>query len=169
GGQNLVFTMPHNAFGHIEITHNVFYTIAGVLEAYSADSLDMRNNVYVGGIDLMACYGSCPAATSVNNIFVGHNVWGIDGALSKIGSVSHSIWFNSPGFISGNGNMQADPAFLNANAAFGADGVPFTADDGFNIAASSPAINNGLVTPDSKDILGKPIVGTPDIGAYEFQ
>src|SRR5262249_28459812 len=135
----------------------------------TADSLDMRNNVYVGGIDLMACYGSCSSVTSVNNIFVGHNVWGTNGALSNISTESHSIWFNSPGFLSGNGNMQAAPSFLNSNSTFGADGVPFTADDGFNIAAGSPTIDHGLATPDTVDILGNPIVGTPDIGAYEFQ
>jgi hypothetical protein len=46
----------------------------------------------------------------------------------------------------------------------------FSGSDDFRLTASSPMINTGtMVAGRTTDILGNPIVGTPDIGAYEFQ
>jgi hypothetical protein len=56
---------------------------------------------------------------------------------------------------------------LNDVSIFGADGAAFTADDGFNILAGSPAVNNGTDFGQTRDVMGNAILGAPDIGAYE--
>jgi hypothetical protein len=62
----------------------------------------------------------------------------------------------------------SNPGFLNATSPLGADGIPFTADDGFNLTAGSSAINAGSNIGVTTDIANKLRVGNPDLGAYEF-
>ncbi len=62
----------------------------------------------------------------------------------------------------------ASPGFVNATNALGADGIPFTADDGFNLTSGSPAINAGASIGIAKDIRAQARTGQPDLGAYEF-
>ena len=45
----------------------------------------------------------------------------------------------------------------------------FTSSSNFKLLPTSPAINTGTNVSLTSDYLGNPIVGTPDIGAYEFQ
>lgn len=65
------------------------------------------------------------------------------------------------------GNNTSNPGFVNATSPIGADGIPFTADDGFNIASSSSAVNAGSNIGVNFDILNNFRVGNPDLGAYE--
>ena len=62
----------------------------------------------------------------------------------------------------------SSPGFLNAANPLGADGIPFTADDGFSLTAGSSAINAGLNVGVTIDICGNPRTGNPDLGAYEY-
>jgi len=62
----------------------------------------------------------------------------------------------------------SNPGFLNATSPLGTDGIPFTADDGFNLTAGSSAINAGSNVGVTTDIRGNTRVGNPDLGAYEF-
>ena len=62
----------------------------------------------------------------------------------------------------------SNPGFVNATNALGADGIPFTADDGFNITSGSSAINAGSNIGVPSDIRGFARMGNPDWGAYEF-
>jgi hypothetical protein len=62
----------------------------------------------------------------------------------------------------------SNPGFVNATSPLGADGIPFTIDDGFNITASSSALNAGSSVGVPTDIRGNARTGNPDWGAYEF-
>ncbi len=62
----------------------------------------------------------------------------------------------------------SNPGFVNATNPLGADGIPFTADDGFNITSGSSAINAGSGIGILTDIRGNARTGNPDLGAYEF-
>jgi hypothetical protein len=54
-----------------------------------------------------------------------------------------------------------DPKFVNISNSLGADGIPFTSDDGLRLQNNSPAIDAGTY-------VGLPYLGNaPDIGAYE--
>lgn len=59
-------------------------------------------------------------------------------------------------------SLLIDPMFKNASGNFS---VP----SDFELATNSPAINAGTDVGLIEDFAGNPIVGTPDIGAYEFQ
>jgi hypothetical protein len=61
-----------------------------------------------------------------------------------------------------------NPLFVNPNSPLGADGIPFTSDDGFRIQSGSSAINSGIYVGVSTDILGNSRIGAPDAGAYEY-
>ena len=63
----------------------------------------------------------------------------------------------------------SNPSYLDASNPLGVDGIPFTADDGFNIGESSSAINAGNNSFGvTKDIMGDLRTGNPDLGAYEY-
>lgn len=65
-------------------------------------------------------------------------------------------------------NSTSNPGFINATSPLGADGIPFTADDGFNITSTSSAINAGASVGVTSDIRGNARTGAPDLGAYEY-
>lgn len=66
------------------------------------------------------------------------------------------------------GTTFSTPNFVNSTSPLGADGIPFTDDDGFLITAGSAAIGAGSSVGVNVDIRGYNRVGTPDIGAYEY-
>ncbi|MEA2012035.1 MAG: choice-of-anchor Q domain-containing protein, partial [Verrucomicrobiota bacterium] len=69
-------------------------------------------------------------------------------------------------------NTSSDPQFLNAASVAGADGFPFTEDDGFSLDFSSPSINaanpGNTVDYDIADTQRPQGTGT-DMGAYEYR
>jgi hypothetical protein len=54
------------------------------------------------------------------------------------------------------GNVELDPLFVSAGT-------------NFHLQSASPAINAGAYLGLASDIEGNPIIGAPDIGAYEYQ
>jgi hypothetical protein len=164
GGENLVFTLdPH--WASVDVSYNVFKDTYGVFQFTSRGAERISNNVFY---DVFATIGGRGSWEAVNNIFVAPPdnssiVWG--------STPKYSLWGpGTYGYFSGGGtNLQADPMFLDPTDILGQDGAPFTADDGFNLLPGSPAIDKGTATIDASDIRGNPIVGAPDIGAYEHQ
>jgi hypothetical protein len=155
--------------GNIVIAYNVFANSPYVVRFgggnSGARSLQLHNNVFYNTQDTLVA----PSPVHRNNIYHGPGMVSANLVHESNGTVDHSIWFNCGVFQSGAGNLNnADPLFINVNSPLGADGIPFTADDGFNLRAGSPAINAGTATGDTVDIMGNPIVGSPDIGAYEY-
>ncbi len=162
GGGNLVFTLDAH-WASVDIAYNVFKDTYSVFQLTSRGAQRISNNVFY---NVFSTFGGSGSWEAVNNIFVApaDNTSIVWGDLPR-----YSLWGpGTYGFFSGGGtNLQGDPLFLDPTSVLGADGLPFTADDGFNLAAGSPAINKGKATVDTTDLRGNPIVGAPDIGAYE--
>jgi hypothetical protein len=108
--------------------------------------------------------------THRNDIFGGTGPWSADTVHTAASDVQYCLWNNGIGdFQSGTGNIQNGQArFVNTSDPLGPDGIPFTADDGFALQATSAAINAGIDVGLSTDIRGNPLVGRPDMGAYEY-
>jgi trimeric autotransporter adhesin len=89
-------------------------------------------------------------------------VWEEANALLQVNAPTPTIWYSIlKGGFAGEGNLDADPLFINA------------ATDNYQLQACSPAINAGLAWIGSLtyDILGnnRPAFGGFDMGAYERQ
>lgn len=73
----------------------------------------------------------------------------------------------SPTLLNNIGNSFSTPNFISSSP-LGADGIPFTDDDGFMIQSGSAAIDTGSAGGPTTDIRGYNRSGTADKGAYEF-
>ena len=98
-----------------------------------------------------------------NSIFRGH--------AEPIGGLATVTYSNIQGGYSGEGNIDADPLFVDTLTPAGADGIWRTQDDGFNLQASSPS--KDTATADQApgyDIRGdvRPVLAGVDMGAYEY-
>ena len=175
---NIVYGLASNGFamlfqesqpvGAIHVAYNVFSSSPYVVQFGSgnggAQSIEMHNNVFY---DTTAQNGAGPSATHRNNIFYGPSFTGDPVQGGSAGS-DHCLWFNDSNAEVGAGNLDGvDPLFVDVSSPLGADGLPFTADDGFNLMPGSPAIDAGADAGESFDIRGVAIAGAPDIGAYE--
>jgi hypothetical protein len=164
GGGNIVFTLdPH--WASVDVSYNVFKDTYQVFQFTSRGGMRISNNVFD---NVFSTIGGDGTFEAVNNVFVAPSsntsiVWG--------STPRYSLWApGTYGYFSGNGtNLVGDPSFLDSTNVLGADGVPFTADDGFNLRAGSAAIDRGTPTIDVAAMGDRPIVGQPDIGAYEYQ
>lgn len=176
---NIVYGLAANGFamlfqnttavGNIHIAYNVFanspYVVRFGSGSQGAQSIEMHNNVFYNTQDTIVS----PGPVHKNNIYYGPGYVSSGLVHELSGSTDHCIWYNCGDFQSGTGNLNnTNPLFVDVNNPLGADAIPFTADDGFNLRAGSPAINAGTSTGDAVDIVGNPIVGNPDIGAYEY-
>lgn len=161
GGGNLVFTLDAH-WTNIDVSHNVFKDTYSVFQFTTTGTQRISNNVFY---DVGSTFGGDGEWEAVNNIFVAPPdnssiVWG--------STARYSLWDpQTYGYFDGEGNLQADPKFLDPADVLGPDGAAFTDDDGFNLQADSPAIDAGTPTIDTVAIGGRPIRGMPDIGAYE--
>ncbi len=136
------FMMADTAFHDVEFTGNIFYNVQDAIKLYSADSIKSYNNFFYDCRDLVT-YISSPSDCA-NNIYSGVSPFGTNNPVSVCGSIHNSLWTpGSPGYTAGNGNLQADPMFLDPDDILGPDGIAFTSDDGFNLQPGSPAIGAG--------------------------
>ena len=80
------------------------------------------------------------------------------------------VYWNPALGTDGGGNIDADPKFTNPADPAGSDGIGGTADDGLRLTASSTlCINAGKSTgAPTTDMLGYHRLGSPDLGAYEY-
>jgi hypothetical protein len=108
------------------------------------------------------------SVTAYNNTF--YNV------TASVQGYTGTVPLNNLTKLVGTANVRRDDdsiipnlLWLNVASPLGGDGLPFTMDDGFNLAPGSAAINVGATTPEQQDILANPLIGLPDLGAYEFQ
>ncbi len=129
------------------------------------------NDAGTSGDDMVAT-----SATIVNNCIIwgnisGANISGISGAPTINNSIvqyGYSGCSNCP-----NTNGNANPVFVNATDADGADNIHRTADDGIRLLSSSPAIDAGdnslIPSGITTDITGAARIQntTVDLGAYE--
>ena len=149
--------------------HNVFADNADALKFSSGvASVKVYNNTFRNNRAVIFGTGvSNSGLDARNNIFSGHSPWGDTNSVF-VQDGTFNLWdAGAPGFPGGQ-NVQGSAQFINTANTLGADGIPFTTDDGFNIQSGSAAINTGTSVGYPSDILGSATVGLPDIGAYEF-
>jgi hypothetical protein len=168
-GNNIAFMTGYTTFRNVEFAYNVFaetyetFQSKAILGTTRFDNTVYYNAMSVGGDGYEA----------LNNIYMlanhYHNevIWGAAPRYSLYwddGTFAQGPIYD---FQSGSGtNIKADPMFIDPTNILGPDGIPFTADDGFNLKAGSPAIHNGTPTRETVDIRGDSIVGAPNIGPY---
>lgn len=137
------------ALGNVLVAYNVFYNTArGVAFGtgnQGAKSVAAYNNVFYNVSASVQGYGATVFFNNLQKLIGDVNVRRDGGSI-----VTNLMWLNP-----------ANP--------LGADGVPFSADDGFSLMPGSSVINSGIGVGEVKDILANPIIGNPDLGAYEFQ
>ncbi|MFA6383730.1 MAG: choice-of-anchor Q domain-containing protein, partial [Parcubacteria group bacterium] len=168
------------------IRNNIFYHMKSgwSIHVYSGSSLtssniSILNNTFVNGNPYrdgshVILDGTVTNANIKNNIFHGQVMAGIalyDDAVTHLTNISitNNIAFagaganglivteTPPGVTLANNITNTDPKMVNPN--------PDVND--FRLQSSSPAINKGVDVGLTKDFLGNPIVGLPDIGAHE--
>ena len=106
-----------------------------------------------------------------NNIF--HTTRTADAARTGPGlTYQHNLYSGLPALVADAGAKTGAPLFVNPAARKSGDvaGPAFASLKGFQLAAGSPALNNGgaVANNGGADFWGTPLyVGTPDIGPYE--
>ncbi len=166
---------------------------------YQSYDITVRNNVFDSARSWGVLFQAFDDVKIYNNVFSNYSIHAIgirDGTTNArvynniIDSDSRSVlvtdsaevveWgynlISNPDPIGGGGptdTIGVDPQFIDASNAVGADGIPWTGDDGFNLLSTSPAIDNGTNAAGivDFDILGtlRPQGNGWDIGAYEYQ
>ncbi len=114
------------------------------------------------------------SATIMNNVFFeSERAFFADN--SSLVSANNLLWEIYDGFTLKNGDIHANPKFVNFNDLLGPDGLPFTGDDGFLPMDDSPLIDAGVnpaipsITVDTLDMVGfgRPAGDGFDIGPRE--
>jgi hypothetical protein len=121
------------------------------------------NNVCFGESRMLAFGTQNSGANSIviYNCTVHATVNGDDLSYSTVSPAGAATTANNIG-------KSSNPGFLNASNPLGADGIPFTADDGFSLVTGCSAINAGSNVGVPTDICGNTRIGNPDLGAYEY-
>lgn len=147
----------------VTVAYNAAYNIYGMMSWFSGNlgctTLNFYNNtIHNEGYqqewnptdpDVISPLGNLGAIDTINKT---NNLW----------RASDSVSWRTDGAV------DIAPNVINADNVLGADGVAYTADDGFDLNAGSPCINGGMDVGFSSDIRGVAITGLPDIGAYEY-
>jgi hypothetical protein len=169
---NDYFMLGNTEFDYVEFSYNIFTASPGTggdaIKGNSTNTLKVCNNVFDKCRDILGMDNNNLLVR--NNIYTGIGPWNgdvhvSDGAQYCLWDVGTTFFENGPGNIQ---LLQGQPLFLNKSNVMGSDGIPFTTDDGFRLLEGSPAINNGIDVGFTYDIMGNPISGNPDIGAYEY-
>lgn len=135
------------------IYHNGTWELLQV--AVSINNLTLKNNIFYSTANRIINVFTAPTTAVIdNNIYYrsdGHNsagdLWRVDSSYPTTLSAWQALGNDVHGYLT-------DPLLVNT-----------TTD--FSLQSGSPAINAGVNVGLTHDILGNPIVGTPDIGAYE--
>ncbi len=184
--------LAENAAHHITITNNIMYNISGCHITMGSNNDLIANNVLAwvdenfAGANMFIWSDSngCFNETIVNNIFYQLSVQfpyaiqaydGVYGWTVKNNMVYGGQLFYGAGSVGWQASMQGgnygqtdcengevNPLFVSAIRT----NVPNV---DFRLQPQSPAINAGANVGLTTDFLGNPIVGLPDIGAYEYQ
>lgn len=123
----------------------------------------LYNNVfYDNGIDGIFIGQYATGGTIQNNLSAGNN-YGIELESGGSTTANHNAYYdnatnNYNGISGGTGDVTTDPLLVDPT------GTP----PDFRIGAGSPCINAGVDVGLTEDYVGNPIIGLPDIGAYEY-
>jgi len=168
-----------NSFDNVNIFNNVFdgwFSERANMGGYGVyakkylSSLYIKHNTFANLATAGVRASNSSVATVQNNIFFNtNNGYYLDtkaiitGGYNLLNLVTKKTFNNQTDLINLN------PLFNNQNSLLGLDNLPFTVDDGFNLQAKSPAINQALLSDIATDITGaqRPSGPKSDLGAYE--
>lgn len=144
-----------------EIVNNTFYGanpyyVGHIIIMFSSNAITIENNISHNPKDyFIRDYASDFDRYWGTNISIKNNlVYGANGSMYD-GVINYD---NTAGSYTITGNITGqDPQFVNL------------ANQDFHLQAASPAIDEGIYSGRSYDADGNPIIGVPDIGAYEYQ
>ena len=180
---------PANAAHQINITYNVMYGISGAhITTGSNDDL-IANNVMAwrnenrkGASCFIAVDAEVTGLTLANNIFYqppASNPFSVNGYAPFTGwAIKNNMVYGGRMWNSSNANTRAamaggnygqtdcEKAEVNPEFVFAVKANAPHID--FSLQKGSPAINAGVRVGLTSDYLGNPIMGHPDIGAYEY-
>jgi parallel beta-helix repeat protein len=169
--------------GQNAIDTKIYYNVINKTSGYAflfghgdsgiPDTVDVFNNVVYG-----ATLGGVTAAADFplvfrNNIFsnnTGTDI-GVSGSTTGL-TISNNLYYKTSGNVLSYNSLTYTIQTITDFEATAVTGDPlFTnaANGDFTLQAGSPAINAGVDVGLTHDILGNPIVGNLDIGAYESQ
>lgn len=181
GAINVDHLTTQGTNSNITYSRNVFYGNLGPI-IVRMPNVTLENNTFVNVSNAVTSYvqavdhpyyfdiskGGVSGGVIQNNIFVGCGNQATSGASHGWYELQTGVTANynlasgpSPGFVTKtgfsetNGINGGDPGFINISLPLGADGLPFTADDGLRLAPGSQAIGTG--------------VGGADLGAYDYE
>jgi hypothetical protein len=173
-GNNGVFEFGGGTISNVTISYNVTLDngvlgglhLAGTFAA-NITAIRLENNTVVEAYNGIANNVLWFNGTSRQNQFSAkNNIFHYSGAYSAFSNGTRFVHANnlyySPtnvalGFRKGSTEIVANPLFVNP------------ATDDYTLQATSPAVNAGTALGYTADYLGNPIVGAPDLGAYERQ
>jgi uncharacterized repeat protein (TIGR01451 family) len=157
-GLGFEFSLYSAAYGHLaglEFRNNIIHD-----SVPDAVNPHVRANAYV-------------LATDVSGVGFSHNLFHPDGptAFRWIAqNTNFAGWVAYSGFPSA-GSVTSNPAFMNASSGTFLWAAQSAAEPGagdYQLASTSPALNAGLNVGLTADMLGNPVAGSPDFGAYEY-
>ena len=115
----------------VRIENNLMWNGVNQTSLYSMDSLVYQGNITAGGSNAISLVAGADVVTP----------WG---ALQR-GTLGNLYWGNSANWMLPTGTallpdrITVNPQFANVNSLLGADGLPFTADDGWRVTNASVA------------------------------
>ncbi|HFA49180.1 MAG TPA: T9SS type A sorting domain-containing protein, partial [Bacteroidetes bacterium] len=128
-------------------------------------AVDMKNNISYnpGNAHIEFISGTTPMNSDYNLFYPDSELLYFIPVAGTTGA-NLTTWqtYSYPNCVFDPNSNTGDPLFENASGTF-------SEPEDFKLTASSPAINAGTNVGLTTDYAGNPIVGTPDIGAYEFQ
>jgi hypothetical protein len=178
-----VYNPSQDNLYNIDVHHNIIYGCGGGLWVWLEDGAELwanlsgivianntitDNNTHnMGGIYLFGAGSSSNFSTGnkiVNNIlFDNTDIGGAkcirdDASYAAGFTISHNLFGTGESSDTlGTNYVQDDPDFVNAGSR------------NYALQSASPCINAGTDVGLTTDYAGNPIVGNPDIGAYEYQ
>jgi len=179
--RNIVYELRGNMFlfqedgqmGDVTAVYNIFADIAHPVLRLGSGNAGVSSVTYYNNVFYDTITQQMDNVTEKNNIFMNSGSYEYfgDPEVHYSADVSqYNLWETGTlDFQSGTGNVSSgDPGFINPSSPLGADGIPFTDDDGFNIEAGSDAIDMGTDLGLGTDIRGNSVSATPSVGAYEY-
>ena len=167
-------------------TNNVYYnniiknvTTGGALRAKGGTGASFYNNTVTLGASGVGIYTSdgSTANTFKNNIlYTSQSNFAFANILSGSATITNNVYYSTQALPAQTWNdggnsygtfMAWQGAGFDVGSSF-SDPL-FVSSSNFKLVPASPAINAGTNVSLTSDYLGNPIVGVPDIGAYEFQ
>jgi len=166
--------MESNDSGNVRdifVTNNVFKGMQnwGISAKIGCLNVVALNNIFTDCALFTIGLRNGSSGVIKNNIFyrVEHSYFANDSELDSSNNIVHTVY---DGFTPRPGDILDEPQFVDFDNLYGADGVPFTADDGFVLLETSPGVDEGVTVSLNMDQIGtaRPQGGAFDVGPREF-